>query len=89
MTNSYQIADTKSVKLFGMSIDDLERKMEEHSIYGKDHVFLSAGILSDSQEVISGLDDPTGVLECTRQRLNIVKYILGHDAETRKVWNDE
>ena len=89
MTNPHEITDTTPVKMFGMSLKDLNRKMEEHSIYGKDHVFMSAGILSDIQEVISGLDDPTGVLECTRQRLNIVKYILGHDAETRKVWNDE
>jgi hypothetical protein len=97
MTNSHEITDTeseeselnigvltkRSVKMFGMSIDDIERKMEEHSIFGKDHVFMSTGILSDIQEVLSGLDDPTGALEITRQRLNIVKYILGQDAEAR------
>ena len=89
MTNSHEITDTTPVKMFGMSIDDLNRKMEEHSIYGKDHVFMSAGILSDIQEVLSGLDDPTGALEITRQRLNIVKYILGQDAGARRGSNDE
>ena len=89
MTNSHKITDTTDVKMFGMSINDLERKIEEHSIFGKDHVFMSSGILSDVQEVLSGLDDPTGVLEITRQRLNIVKYILGRDASMRRDLNDE
>ena len=84
MSNSHEFTDTKSVTfqhMFGMSLDDMERKIEEHSIYGKDYIFMSTNILSDIQAVIGGLDDPTGVLECTRQRLNTVKYILGQYCE--------